>query len=160
MEAKGIAIEDIKSFLDYLQGTYEGIDEKTRKKMEGILLSVEWAHKVVEFKYNCKSSGYGARYGMIAFGKSRDGKFVDCMYCIYKLDFKVAPRIITTQPSLWGLLTGQTVEEQEKKRSLDFKSLKRIQNFFRFKALEGFYKEGLIDKINVVPCIVDTTNDQ
>ena len=158
MEAKGIAIEDIKSFLDYLQGAYEGIDEKARKKMEGILLSVEWADKVVDFK--CKSSRYDAMYGMIAFGKSRDGKFVDCMYCIYKLDFKVAPRIITTQPSWLGLLTGQTVEEQEKKRSLYVKSLKRIQNFFRFKALEGFYKEGLIDKINVVPSIEDVADDE
>ena len=43
---------------------------------------------------------------------------------------------------------------------LGVKPLKRIQNFFRFKALEGFYKEGLIDEINVVPSIEDLPDDK
>ena len=162
MEAKGIAIENIQGFLDHLQDAYEGIDGEMRKKMNGIQWSSEWAYKVVEFKNN-KSSGSAARYGMIAFGKSKDGKFVDCMYCLYKLDFEVTPsRIITTKQhsSLWGLFTWQTVEEQEKKRELGVKSLKRIQNFFRYKALEGFYKEGLIDRINLVPSIEDLADDK
>ena len=29
------------------------------------------------------------RYGMIAFGRSPDGQYVDCMYVMYKMDFKV-----------------------------------------------------------------------
>ncbi|CAH3160976.1 unnamed protein product [Porites evermanni] len=162
MEAKGIAIESIQSFLDHLQDAYEGIDEEMRKKMNGIEWAKEWAYKVMEFKYNA-SSDSSARYGMIAFGKSKDGKFVDCMYCLYKLDFKVAPeRIITTKhhSSFWGLIKWQTVDEKEQERVLGVKPLKRIQNFFRFKALEGFYKEGLIDEINVVPSIEDLADDK
>ena len=162
MEAKGIAIESIQRFLDHLQDAYEGIDEEMRKKMNGIEWAGEWAYKVMEFKYNA-SSDSSARYGMIAFGKSKDGKFVDCMYCLYKLDFKVAPeRIITTKhhSSLWGLIKWQTVGEKEQERVLGVKPLKRIQNFFRFKALEGFYKEGLIDEINVVPSIEDLADDK
>ena len=160
MEAKGIAIESIQSFLDHLQDAYEGIDEEMRKKMNGIKWASEWALKVMEFKYD-SSSDSGARYGMIAFGKSKDEKFVDCMYCLYKLDFKVAPeRIITTKhySSIFGLVNWQNVEEQERERVLGAKPLKRIQNFFRFKALEGFYKEGLIDEINVVPSIEDVAD--
>ena len=162
METKGIAIESIQSFLDHLQDAYEGIDEEMRKKMNGIEWASEWAYKVMEFKYN-SSSDSSARYGMIAFGKSKDGKFVDCMYCLYKLDFKVAPeRIITTKQHsvLWGLIKWETVEERVQKRVLGVKSLKRIKNFFRFKALEGFYKEGLIDQINVVPSIEDLAEDE
>ena len=162
MEAKGIAIESIQSFLDHLQDAYEGIDEEMRKKMNGIEWASEWAYKVMEFKYN-SSSDSSARYGMIAFGKSKDGKFVDCMYCLYKLDFKVAPeRIITTKQHsvLWGLIKWETVEERVQERVLGVKSLKRIKNFFRFKALEGFYKEGLIDRINVVPSIEDVADDK
>ena len=160
MEAKSIAIESIQGFLDHLQDAYEGIDEEMRKKMNGIEWASEWAYKVMEFKYN-SSSDSSARYGMIAFGKSKDGKFVDCMYCLYKLDFKVAPeRIITTKQHsvLWGLIKWESVEERVQKRVLGVKSLKRIKNFFRFKALEGFYKEGLIDQINVVPSIEDVVD--
>ena len=100
---------------------------------------------------------------MIAFGKSKDGKFVDCMYCLYKLDFKVAPeRIVTTKEKsiLWGLKKWQTVEEEERERALGVVSLKRIKNFFRFKALQGFYNEGLIDEINVVPSIEDVLENE
>ena len=162
MEAKGIAIENIQSFLDHLQDAYEGIDEEMRKKMNGIKWASEWAYKVMEFKYN-SSSDSSARYGMIAFGKSKDGKFVDCMYCLYKLDFKVAPeRIITKKEHsvLWGLVKWESVEERVQERVLGVKSLKRIKNFFRFKALEGFYNEGLIDRINVVPSIEDVADDK
>lgn len=162
MEAKGIAIENIQSFLNHLQDAYKGIDKEMRKKMNGIEWASEWAFKVMEFKYD-SSSDSGARYGMIAFGKSKDGKFVDCMYCLYKLDFKVAPGIIITRKdysSIFGLINWQKVEEKEQERKLGVKSLKRIQNFFRFKALEGFYKEGLIDEINVVPSIEDLADDE
>lgn len=161
MESKGIPIENINGFLDHLEDAYEGIDKELRKKMNGIQWASEWSYKVVEFKYNSANDS-GARYGMIAFGKSKDRKFVDCMYCLYKLDFKVAPqRIVTTKEHslLWGLFKWETVEVKVQGRVLGVNSLKRIKNFFRFKALEGFYQEGLIDEINVVPSIEDVVDD-
>jgi len=161
MESKGIAIENIHGFLDHLEDAYEGIDEEMRKKMNGIQWASEWSHKVVEFKYNAANDS-GAQYGMIAFGKSEDGKFVDCMYCLYKLDFKVAPeKTITTKEYsiLWGLAKWQTVEEGVKEAMIGVKLLKRIKNFFRFKALKGFYDEGLMDQMNVVPSIEDVVEE-
>ena len=161
MEAKGIAIESIQGFLDHLEDAFEGIDKQMRKKLNGIEWAEEWSHKIAEIKNNT-STDSGARYGMIALGKSKDGKFVDCMYCLYKLDFKVAPeRIITKKEHsvLWGLVKWKSAEERVQKRVLGVKSLKRIKNFCRFKALEGFYKEGLIDRINVVPSIEDVADD-
>ena len=81
MESKGIAITDIHAFLDHLQDAYEGIDSEMRKKMDGIKWSQEWAYKVMEFKYN-SSSDSAARYGVIAFGKFKDGSFIHCFIAI------------------------------------------------------------------------------
>lgn len=161
MEFKGIPVENIEGFPDHLEDTYEGIDEEMRKKMGGIQWASEWSYKVVEFKYNVADES-GARYGMIAFGKSKDGKFVDCMSCLYKLNFKVAPeKIIKTKEDsyLWGLYKWDTVEEEVKERMFGLMSIKRIKNFFRFKALQGFYREGLIDQMNVVPSIEDVVDE-
>ena len=157
MESKGIPVDNIDDFLDHLQDAYDGIDEEMRKKMKLIQWVSEWSYKVVEFKYNGADDS-GAKYGMLAFGKSKDRKFVDCMYCLYKLDLKVAPEKIVTikeHSILWGLIKWETAEEEVKERVLGVKSLTRIKNFFRYKALEGFYHEGLIDQINVVPSIED-----
>ena len=162
MESKGISIENIHDFLDHLEDAYEGVDKEMRKKMNGIHWASEWSYKIVEFKYNAANDS-GARYGMIAFGKSKDGKFVDCIYCLYKLDFKVAPEKIITKKEhsvLWGLVKWETVQEKVQERVLGVKSLKRIKNFFRFKALEGFYQEGLIDQINVVPSLEDVVDEK
>ena len=161
MESKGIPIENIHGFLDHLGDTYEGIDKEIRKKMDGIQWASEWSYNIMEFKYNAASDSYG-QYGMIAFGKSEDGKFVDCMYCLYKLDFKVAPEKINTKKDhsvLWGLVKWQTVKEGVKGTVLGVKLLKRIKNFFRYQALEGFYRQGLIDQINVVPSIEDVVDE-
>lgn len=162
METKGIPVENIRGFLDHLKDAYEGIDEVMRKKMEGIEWGSEWSHKIMEFKKPEAENESGAKYGMVVFVKSKDRKFVDCMYCLYKLDFKVAPeKIITTKEHsvLWGLVKWETVEEKVQERVLGVKSLKRIRNFFRFKALEGFYEEGLIDRINVVPSLEDVVDE-
>lgn len=132
-----------------------------RKKMNGIEFAAEWAYKVIEFKYNKKDNS-GARYGMVAFGKSEDKKSIDCMYVLYKMDFKVAPQeIVTTKDHslFWDLCKWQTTETKIVKRTLGVKSIKLLQNFFRVKALQGFYKEGLIDTINYVPSIEDVDID-
>ncbi|XP_015777876.1 PREDICTED: uncharacterized protein LOC107355800 isoform X6 [Acropora digitifera] len=161
METKGIPVKNIHGFLDHLQEAYDDIDKTMRKKMNAIKWGSEWSYKIVECKYNAGNDSV-AKYAMIAFGKSRDGNFLDCMYCLYKLDFKVAPEKIVTKKehsALWGLFKWETVEEEVKERVLGVKSLKRIKNFFRFKALEGFYQEGLIDQINVVPSLEDVVDE-
>ncbi len=131
---------------------YIGIDESMRKKMNGIVWAGEWSYKVMEFKYNKKDDS-GARYGMVAFGKDDSRKFVDCMYVLYKMDFKIAPQVIVTEKKhsiLWGLFSYTSQEREVVQRDLGVNSIKVLQNFFRAKALQGFYKEGLIDQINWV----------
>ncbi|XP_028411151.1 uncharacterized protein LOC114533757 [Dendronephthya gigantea] len=151
MEAKGIKFSDVPKFLDHMREAYQGIDADARKKMDGIRWTDEWAYKIIELKYNNSSSDSSARYGMIAFSKSNDGGIVrvDCMYCLYKLDFDVAPQRIVT-----------TAEETLQESVPGIKSPWRIKNFFRYKALEGFYKEGLIDRINIVPSIEDVHKEE
>ena len=162
METKEIPVKNIHGFLDHLKDAYEGIDEQMRKKMNGIQWGSEWSHKIMEFKNQVENES-GAKYGMVVFVKSKDGKFVDCMYCLYKVDLKVAPAKILIKKEhsiLWGLLKWETVEEKVQESVLGARLLKRIKNFFRFKALEGFYHEGLIDQINVVPSIEDVVDEK
>lgn len=157
MDSKGIAIGDIKEFLDHMQEAYEGIDDSLRKKMDGIKWAAEWSYKIYEFKYN-KTGSSGARYGMVAFGKSADKQTIDCMYVLYKMDFKVAPKEIVTKKkhsAMLGLINWTTTDTKLVEQTLGIKSIKLLQNFFRLKALQGFYKEGLIESINYVPSIDD-----
>lgn len=91
---------------------------------------------------------------MIAFGKSKDGHEIDCMYILYKMDFNLAPRQIATKKEhslLFGLINWNTIGKgTEEESCLDLKMVEDLQNFFRLKALKGFYNEGLIDRINYV----------
>lgn len=90
---------------------------------------------------------------MMAFGRSPDLKYVDSMYVLYKMDFKIAPKnIVTVKEDSWlfGLFSWTTSSSEKVEQSLGSNSIKKLQNFFRLKALEGFYKEGLIETINYV----------
>lgn len=153
MKAKKIRVDNITAYLDHMQDAYEGITPDIRKKMNGILFADEqWEYKIVEWKFT-QSADSGARYGMMAFGKSPDGQYVDCMYVLYKMDFKVSPKVIVTKKKhsvLWGLFSWTDIEVHKEERNLGTKSIKAMQNFFRMKALEGFYKEGLIEAISYV----------
>ena len=129
--------------------------------MDGIKWSGSWEYKIWEFKYNNKADS-GARYGMIAFGKSPDGKLVDCMYAMHKLDFKIAPDIIVhreSHSSFWGFKKWETKHIEVRERSLGIKSIKVIKNYFRQKALEAFSNEGLIDRINYVTGLDEIPDD-
>lgn len=135
-----------------------GIDDGIRKKLDGVLFATTtWEHRLIEWKFN-KGDDSGARYGLIAFGRSPDQKFVDCMYVMYKMDFKVAPQRIVTQKQhswFWGLIKYNTEKVEIVDRALGANSIQTMQNFFRIKALEGFYKEGLIESINYVNSLED-----
>jgi len=68
--------------------------------------------------------------------------------------------VSTTQHSLlWGLVNWQTTDVHYEDKPLGQKTIKRMQNFFRMKALEGFYKEGVIDSINYVESMDAITED-
>ena len=132
-----------------------------REKLNDIKWTGSWSYQIYEFKYN-KGDTSGARYGMVAFSKSTDRKFIDFMYVLYKMDFKLAPQEIVTTNShsmLWGIVTWQTTKREYVERTLGVKPIKQIQNFFRVKALQHFYNEGLIDRINYVPSIEEIDTD-
>ncbi|XP_052691806.1 uncharacterized protein LOC128169766 [Crassostrea angulata] len=151
MQCTKVPLTDLKPFLDRLENSYEGIDKKVRKKMELIMFSGSWQDKIMEWKFNKGETG--ARYGMMAFGKSADGKEIDCMYILYKMDFKVAPKVtVTTKHTsiLFSLFEWSIPEEKTEPRFLGHQSRKRFQNYFRLKALEGFCSEGVIDRVSYV----------
>lgn len=112
------------------------------------------SYKMIEWKFN-KADNSGVRYGMVAFGRSPNQKYVDCMYCLYKMDFKMALKDITKHSVLMDLFRWTTKNTKKTEDSLEYKGKKNHQNFFRLKALEGFYKEGLIEKINFVDSLED-----
>lgn len=163
MQCTRVPTEKIPAFLTHMKNTYDGIGEKERRKMEGVLFSRgAWEHRLIEWKINSGTANSGARYGMIAFGRSADGKEVDCMYIFYKMNFKIKPRKIVNQKEhhlLFGLVNWTTDCEEEEENAFRFNSVKMMKNFFRLKALQGFYKEGMIDKISYVKSIDDVPNE-
>lgn len=115
---------------------------------------VEWNFK--------KSDDSGIRYGLVAFGRSEDQQYVDCMYVLYKMDFVLTPHEIVTEKFSWFLgiksLISLKVEFIEK--HLDAKLIQDIQNFFRVKALEKMYKEGYIESINFVDSLDEISDSK
>lgn len=115
-----------------------------------------YSDRIIEFKYNTDDES-GCKYGMIAFGHSPDGSEVDCMYAIYNMSFKVAPKVEERPQSfLWGLFTWTTTEEI--KRAVDLEDLSSFKNYFRLKALQGFRDEGYIETINYVSSLVEISD--
>lgn len=121
--------------------------------MNGIIyVEGHWEYKIIEWKFNAKETS-NARYGMIAFGKSKDGEEIDCMYILYKMDFTLAPKNKRTKKEhslLFGLINWNTISKETEESCLDLKMVGDLQNFFRLKALKGFLNEGLIDEINYI----------
>lgn len=133
---------------------YEGITEKDRRKWDGIKFSDgTWLSKIIEWKFNNDEANptgvHGARYGIVVFAKSLDLKYVHCMLTIYKLDFKMAPKLLSNSHSiLWGLYKWSTLDKLDIYQSITKDEIERFQNFFRYKALNEFKKEGIIDRIS------------
>lgn len=160
MKSTQIPVEEIAEYLNYMENSYEGIDSDMRKKMDGIKFAGTWENKIVEWKYNAEESS-GARYGMLAFGKSSDKKYIDCMYLLYKIDFNLAPTERVTTDSMYnGLMAWTTTTVHKESRKLGIDNIKQLQNFFRLKALNGFYNEGVIDRINYVRSIEDIPDSE
>lgn len=112
----------------------------------------EYTFKIVEFKLKADKASsseiQGARYGIMAFAKSLDGNYIDFMLAVYRVEFKLAPNTyLKNQSILWGLYTWSKFADVELDKRLSKDEIERFQNFFRYKALKEFKKEGIIDKI-------------
>ena len=130
-----------------------------RQKMNLILYTTEWSHKLFEFKINHTETS-GAYFGMVVFEKSADGQSVDCIYTLYKMEFRIAPeeQYITEDHSyLWGLMHWQTTDLKIVERRLGMKTLHKLSNFLHYKAMIAFQKAGYIESINYVDSIEDAT---
>ena len=162
-----VPVEDLEKFLDYLQNAFDGIDQKMRRKMEGALFGNSWKNTIQEidpmieevdpYRHECK-------YGVVAFAKSSAKKSFDFAYCLFKMDIKIKPwRIewIKKEKSLlFGLFKWETVEPIKcKAESVRGKNMKKITNFFRYKALEEFCQQGVIDRVNEVASLENATDD-
>lgn len=114
-------------------------------------------HITLEWKFKMDDNS-GCRYVMLNFNRSPDGAFLDCIYVLYKMDFKIVPKIVLKEKthSLFGDLMSWVSNNFEKmKHKLEPKSNSHFENFFRLKAIEGAYKEGLIEKIDYVESLED-----
>ena len=77
-------------------------------------------------------------YTFVCFGKSSDGTHYACFYAYYSAEIKfIRKDPIYGTPYLWGLLQSE-------------EDIENIHDFFLYKALDGFLKNGVISKINFV----------
>lgn len=145
---------EILDFVNHMSETLQGIDDSLKDRMKTIMYSRgNYSDKLVEFKYNTGALSE-FRYGMIAFGHSPDGSEVDCMYIIYRMNFKIAPKEEQRPRSLlWGLISWTSTTKTP--RHLEACFLKEFKNYFRLKALQGFCNEGYIERINYVKSLED-----
>lgn len=152
MQVCKIQKDSISDFIQYLQEVYEGINDDAKKRLRGALFSRgTTVNNFVDFKA-CKKDSSSFGYGMIAFGYSPDGQEVDCKIILYKMNFKKAVKLeIKEHSKLFGFMKWTTTEETS--YDLEGDQIKAFQNYFRLKALQGFYNEGFIDSINYVSSI-------
>lgn len=100
-----------------------------------------------EFKFgsDTKDGCHVARYGMVAMAKS--GGFIDTVYVMYKMSFE---ELKGKYSILWGLYEYEIPIPQENELVSQLMGSNLFKNYFRKKALEGFYNKGIIDSINYV----------
>lgn len=85
---------------------------------------------------------------MVVMAKSGDR--VECNYVLYKMDFRIA--VSKERSILWGLFRWESTDPDKTAQLVNDMS---FPNFFRTKAIEEFYKEGIIESINYVRTIND-----
>lgn len=90
--------------------------------METILITGEDFEKIAQWDFESGASKISKiRYGLVAHSNLPDGKHVDLLIAVYDVEFKT------------------------KKNVLLMKDVKRMKNFFRYKAIKEFESEGLIN---------------
>ena len=122
-----------------------------RLKMTPVIYAQEGMSEINECKLNAENrlGDNGATYGLIALSKSSDGKTADCMIAVYTIKFNLAGKKVERDNSLlWGFYKWTSVEENEMEKFLTKDEIEKFQNFFRYKALTAFKRDGKIDNIN------------
>lgn len=144
-----IKVENLSNFLDYLENSHEGITKEVRKKMDGIIYCEENKDNIVDnaFVSGAEST---ANYCLFAFCRSSDGKFIDCVFAIYKAKFELAPEQIESikdHSLLFGLIEWRSYSTEEEKRHFGFESKKKFANYFRMKVQEEFKRRNVIETV-------------
>ena len=120
--------------------------------MESIRRVKNWEEKSFEFKCDDNRECH-AVYAIMAFGRSNDKQSIDYIHALYRLDFKVAPKIIERRKEnsiLWGLYNWESIEYRKEEYTLGMKAVSQLRSYVRYKVMEGFYNEGFIDTLNKV----------
>lgn len=155
MKTTKIPIENIDGFLDHMRKSYEGFDDKKRQEVGAVIADQTWNETVIEWGFD-EPDNTVVRYGILVFGRSPDKKYVDCLYVLFKMDFKLASkeRLAGGKGESPCSKPPSNVLSTPKKMSWS-KESKEFQNFVRMKALEECCKEGLIEKIKYVHALED-----
>jgi len=152
MLTKGVPMEKIDGYLEHLKDSYDGIDENTLKKLKAVKYGNEFHNKIFDFAVSVKEVSK-CSYGMLGFKKH--GNEVDFMYCVYNISYDIPERVLKEETRkvswFWGLLSYDAIVKREVSNQLSIQDVNELKNFFRYKALHGFYQEGLIDSICDVP---------
>lgn len=145
-----IPFKKIDHFINHIGDAFEGIGENGKQKLKTINFCDKAQHLIRQFKFNVDTEDniFRARYGMVVMAKSGDR--VECNYVLYKMDFRIA--VSKERSILWGLFRWESTDPDKTAQLVNDMS---FPNFFRTKAIEEFYKEGIIESINYVRTIND-----
>lgn len=141
--------------------TYQiGIGDDKRNKMNTLFADKSWKQKVIDWTVN-NPDNTGATFGMLAFGRSLDGKYADSVYISYKMDVHAEQKNLLPK-SWWTRIISHFFRSTENaaptiEHMLGNLRSKEAKNFFRLKALEECYNEGLVEKIKYVNSLEDTS---
>jgi len=114
-------------------------------KVSNVALSVKWCRRSAIY------TPYGSKITKLKLNPKSN------------IGLQISQRVIATSirdSFIWGLLEWTTMTTYTEERALGEKTIKTLQNFFRNKALEGFYKEGVIDSINYVQSLDEIPDDK
>lgn len=130
-------------------------DKHIRAKLNGIKFCERVEQKVLEFTFGEPLSNGSIHFGIVVISKEDD--VLNASSCLYKLNFKLAPVLVTktTENSFLGINTGTDTESWYETRNIGFVTQQAIINLCRYKALQEFRNKNLISRINNVISLND-----
>ena len=155
---KHFAIDNFEGFADDLQDALNLPRDEYKEllMMHKRMQQGEVKHLEVRFDRGKVDTRY------VFFAVSKRGNLTDMVYAIYVLDAREAPRMVKQRKQIgtvkkskwWGLFKWEEplYEESFVQQGLQLNTFGRLQQdprvnaFFRYKALEGFANEGLVEK--------------
>lgn len=153
MEARKLSIYRLDELVSKLEKQYRGVNFDIKSKIQGIRWASSWSHKVFEFTFGDNIDSGEVYFGIICLVKSPDGKKVDAVSSLYRLNFTPAQEKVVTEETfqfLGFIPVESNTSVHYRRKNLGYFSKQQISNFCRMKAMEAFKSKGFIHHVPYV----------